>query len=195
MHNLHSANATPTASTVAADGAPTPLDVTTYYLEMTAPTDLRPRPRPDANFTVQECQVKQFAVNRFLYQFVGDRWQWWDMLTWSDAQWQSYAESAQLRTWIGYVQGSPAGYYELQRQADQSVKIAYFGLAPQFIGQGYGGYFLSHAIQSAWDWGTERVWVHTCTLDHPHALANYQARGFRLYRQETRRTTPRDRPA
>lgn len=66
------------------------------------------------------------------------------------------------------------------------MEIAYFGLAPRFIGEGIGGYFLSHAITSAWSWdGTKRVWVHTCTLDHPGALPNYQARGMTIYHVES----------
>jgi len=50
---------------------------------------------------------------------------------------------------------------------------------------GFGGYLLTHAIRSAWDSGATRVWVHTCTLDHPSALANYVARGMKVYRTET----------
>ena len=66
------------------------------------------------------------------------------------------------------------------------VEIAYFGLAPRFIGKGFGGYLLSHAIKSAWAWeGTRRVWVHTCTLDHPTALQNYKARGLEVYKVGT----------
>jgi len=65
------------------------------------------------------------------------------------------------------------------------VEILYFGLAEAFFGQGFGGPLLTHALQSAWAWpGTTKVWVHTCSLDHPSALANYQARGLRIYREE-----------
>jgi len=101
-------------------------------------------------------------------------------------QWKEFAENENLRTWVAYYKGSPAGYYELQQQDDGDVEIAYFGLAPKFIGKGFGGYLLSQAIESAWDWkGTKRVWVHTCTLDHPSALQNYKARGLEVYRVET----------
>ena len=98
----------------------------------------------------------------------------------------TFAENENLRTWVGYYKGSPAGYYELQQQDGGDVEIAYFGLAPRFIGKGFGGYLLSHAIKSAWNWeGTRRVWVHTCTLDHPTALQNYKARGLEVYKVET----------
>jgi GNAT superfamily N-acetyltransferase len=160
-------------------------EITTYYLEMASPDALTEK--PDAGgLTVSECEIPQFQVNRFMYRFVGESWQWTERLSWSDQQWQAYVNDDKLRTWVAYCQGSLAGYYELQSQAGGDVEIAYFGLAESFIGRGFGGYLLYHAIQSAWDWGdTGRVWVHTCSLDHPGALGNYRARGMSLYRTET----------
>ena len=134
---------------------------------------------------IVESEIKQFQFNRFLYQLVGEAWQWTDKLSWSDEQWTAYAENDNLRTWVAYLRGSPAGYYELQQQDGGDLEIAYFGLAHKFIGQGFGGYLLSQAIKSAWEWrGTKRVWVHTCSLDHPSALQNYKARGMEVYRVE-----------
>jgi N-acetylglutamate synthase-like GNAT family acetyltransferase len=72
----------------------------------------------------------------------------------------------------------------LEKQSE-SVEIAYFGLLPQFIGQGIGGHLLTHAIEKAWQMQAQRVWVYTCTLDHLGALSNYIARGFRVFKQET----------
>ena len=90
-----------------------------------------------------------------------------------------------LRLWVGHFKGSPAGYFELQNVAGD-IQIAYFGLAQPFIGKGLGGALLSKAIREAWDWGAKRVWVHTCSLDHPFALKNYQARGLKIYKKETK---------
>ncbi|MEB3358818.1 MAG: GNAT family N-acetyltransferase [Synechococcales bacterium] len=159
--------------------------VITHYLEMHSSAELQAKANGDPDFSVTECQIKQYPVNQFLYRFVGAAWQWTDKLVWTDDQWRAYAEAENLRTWIAYKLGSPAGYYELRWEGDRQVELAYFGLAERFIGQGHGGYLLSHAIQSAWDWGAQRVWVHTCSQDHPHALGNYQARGFKIYRVET----------
>lgn len=159
--------------------------ITTYYLEMKSPLALKSKKDP-GGLDTRECEIKQFEFNRFLYQLVGTAWQWLDKLSWTEEQWRDYAENDNLRTWVAYFRGSPAGYFELQQQAGGDVEIAYFGLAPKFIGQGFGSYLLSHAIESAWAWaGTERVWVHTCTLDHPSALQNYEARGMKIYRIET----------
>lgn len=160
-------------------------EVTTYYLEMRSPGDISAKNRSE-ELCICECEIKQFQFNRFLYQLIGGPWQWLDKLSWSDDEWIEYAENDNLRTWVAYHKGSPAGYYDLQQQEGGNVEISYFGLAPRFIGMGFGGYLLSQAIKSAWEWqGTKRVWVHTCTLDHPGALENYKARGMTVYHEET----------
>ena len=159
--------------------------VTTYYLEMLSPAELRKTPAPQG-MTVSESRIPQFQVNRFLYQFVGEAWHWTDRSAWSEETWRALVESESHRTWIAMYQGAIAGYYELERQPGTGVEILYFGLASAFIGQAFGGYLLTHAVESAWSWGdVGRVWVHTCSLDHPGALANYEARGFRCFKRET----------
>ena len=84
-----------------------------------------------------------------------------------------------------YTRKLVEGYFELKAHEDDSIEIAYFGLLPEFIGRGWGKYLLTRAVQSAWQLGPRRVWLHTCTLDHPAALPNYLKRGFRPVRQET----------
>mgnify|MGYP001156712533 FL=1 len=159
--------------------------VTIYYLAMNSPDALNEK-QESQGLQVTECVVKQYALNRFLYEWVGGPWNWTDKLSWTNEQWQQYAEAENLRTWVAYSQGSPAGYYELQEAEGGHVELSYFGLASKFIGQGFGGYLLSHAIKTAWNLGgTKRVGVNTCSLDHPSALRNYQARGFELYRTTT----------
>ena len=160
------------------------IGITTHYLEMHSVDELNVKSKPD-NLEIVESEIKEFRFNRYLYQLVGETWNWVDKLSLSDKEWEKYAEDENLRTWIALSKGSIAGYYELQKQANENVEITYFGLAPKFIGKGFGGYLLTHAITSAWQWGsTKRVWVHTCTLDHESALQNYKARGFSVYKTE-----------
>jgi GNAT superfamily N-acetyltransferase len=154
-------------------------------MEMKSVSDLNPKEGTEGMQLV-ECEFKQWQYNKFLYQFVGEPWEWIDRLKWSAEQWKEYAEDDNLRTWVAYVQGSPAGYFELQRQDGGDVEIVLFGLAKSFIGRGLGGDFLSRALDVAWSWeGTARVWLHTCTLDHRNALKNYEARGMTVYRVDT----------
>jgi GNAT superfamily N-acetyltransferase len=158
--------------------------ITIHYLEMLDPGELQSRYCQDPDFWIKECLVKQYPLNRFLYEFVGKQWHWIDKRYWSDETWREYVEDKDLRTWVAYQGGSPAGYYELQRHEAGDIEIMYIGLCPAFIGKGYGGHLVSHAIQSAWDWGAKRVRVHTCSLDHKSALSIYQATGFKIYKTE-----------
>ncbi len=159
--------------------------VTTYYLEITDPAQVSPPATNTSPLTVQWAEIPCPPLNRFLYTTVGAAWQWTDRLSWTDAQWLAYLDRPALRTWLGYVAGTPVGYFELEHQRAANVEIKSFGLLPQFIGQGLGGHLLTAAIEQAWCLGATRVWLHTCSLDGPAALRNYQARGFRVYHEET----------
>jgi GNAT superfamily N-acetyltransferase len=158
--------------------------IITSYLEMTNPSDLRPSQAAGPEFSIQQAKIVCPELNRFLYTAVGGDWYWMDRLSWTYRQWLDYLDRPELETWIGYVEGTPAGYFELEQQAEGSVEIAYFGLLPRFIGKGFGGPLLTRAIERAWQRGAARVWVHTCTLDGPTALSNYRARGLRVYKEE-----------
>jgi len=158
--------------------------ITTTYLEMTDAAQLRAKTCGDPRFRILEATVKQWRFNRFLYEFIGEAWEWRAKLSWRDEQWRLYVEDAGLRTFVAYYDGALAGYFELSAR-DRDIEIAYFGLAPHFIGRGLGGPLLTRALEEAWALKPKRVWVHTCTLDHDAALANYRARGMVVYKTVT----------
>jgi GNAT superfamily N-acetyltransferase len=158
--------------------------ITTTYLEMTDRCDFRPSGPSAIPFLLMQTEVPCPEFSQFLYGAVGARWRWRGRLAWDYAQWQAWLDRPALETWVGYVSGTPAGYFELEQQESDAVEIVHFGLMPRFIGKGMGGPLLTATIKRAWDMGAKRVWVHTCTKDHPHAVRNYQARGFRVYRTE-----------
>jgi GNAT superfamily N-acetyltransferase len=160
-------------------------DVTIYYLEMDDVSQYRPVQRDAPLFDLRRVSPPLPEYNRFLYACVGHNWFWTDKLNWSYEQWRAYADRDELETWVAYVEGTPAGYFELERRAEDRIEIAYFGLTPPFVGKGLGGALLGRAIERAWVMGANRVSVNTCTLDHPSALTNYLNRGFKLQRQET----------
>jgi ribosomal protein S18 acetylase RimI-like enzyme len=200
------------------------LIVTTWYLEMLDPSWLRPAARRATAEGAEGLQVVQAEVpspelSRFLYTAVGGDWWWTNRLGWTYDRWLTHLDRPALQTWVGYVSGTPAGYFELELKAREAegaggevaesrgsdgggadVEIVQFGLLPQFVGRGLGGALLAAAAERAWAMGggterVRRVWLHTCTLDGPHALANYRARGFRVCRSETRpRTFPQTTP-
>lgn len=168
--------------------------VTTTYLEMTNRAKLRPAGEPDVAYLPVRVEIPCPELNRFLYTAVGARWWWYLRLTSDRARWLAYLDRPELETWIAYASGMPAGYFELERQQRGDVELASFGLLSAFIGKGLGAALLTDAIRRAWDMGAERVWVHTCTLDHPRALPNYQARGFEVFHTEEKLETLPDQP-
>ena len=162
----------------------------TTYLEMRSLADLR---RSGMEFGARRWEIKaknkDWRFNRDMYFAVGEKWKWIDKQPWTDERWKEYAIDPNLQTFAGYYDATLAGYYELHWDAEpdrrnHAVEIAYLGLLPEFIGRGLGGALLTSAIENAWMWSPSRVWVHTCYWDHPSALANYQARGFRISKVE-----------
>lgn len=168
--------------------------VTTWFLELRARDALRRAPVPQPAPQILRAALPSPALNRFLYTSVGGAWHWHDRLAWDWARWMQWLDRPALQTWVMYVEGTPAGYFELEKQADDDVELAYFGIAPAFLGRKLGGHLLTVAIEQAWAMSAQRVWVHTCSLDHPAALANYRARGMMLYREETAQKEVPDAP-
>jgi GNAT superfamily N-acetyltransferase len=164
--------------------------VTTWYLQMHAPSELKRARVPSPEPLILRAQAPLPMLNRFLYTAVGGHWHWRDRLPWTYARWMEWLDRPELQTWVLYHRGTPAGYVELEKQQGDDVEIAYFGLMKEFIGHGLGGHLLTVAIDRAWEMGAQRVWVHTCSLDADAALANYQARGLRLYKEEVRDVEP-----
>ena len=156
---------------------------TIYYLEMLDPQALLPKEVPNG-FEVSMVCPPSPALNRWFYETVGKEWGWTDRLVWSDEDWSRYVHRPVLQTWVGKHHGQTAGYFELERQSGDNVELAYFGLLRDFVDRGLGGPFLTAAVQRAWQIpDARRVWVHTCTEDHPAALSNYRRRGFQMYKE------------
>lgn len=157
---------------------------TVFHLEMLERSAFQPsRIRPGLEADVVDPPNPE--INRRYYRSVGSPWRWTDRLSWSLEDWQNYANRDSLKTFVGRLDGLEIGYFELEIQDSGNLEIVYFGLLPDHIGKGLGGPFLSAAVEQAWNLPrTTRVWVHTCTQDHKHALENYQARGFKVFKTE-----------
>ncbi len=157
--------------------------ITTWYLEMTASDQLRPA-RPVAGFEVERIQPPDPELSARMYDAVGEPWQWTDRLGWDVDRWRAHLEPPHVETWLGRLDGEPAGYAELVRQ-DGEVEVASFGVLPGFPGRGLGGALLACVTADAWERSARRVWLHTCSLDSPAALPSYERRGFRRYDEVT----------
>lgn len=167
----------------------------TFYLEMNRPSQLRPFRLEQDALTFQKIEAPNPDFCRFLYATVGEAWWWVDRLNWDFSQWQRHLNRPDIETWVGYLSGAPYGYCELEKENPDSIFIAYFGLLPSCFGKGLGKHLLTETMLRAWALDPVRVWVHTCTLDHPHALNNYLKRGFTHYKtEEGYRDLPDDPP-
>ena len=161
-----------------------PVRVTRTYLELASPADHLPAETPVPQPSVERIAECPASFFRYLYAEVGRAHHWVDRLSWTDEQVRRHLADPTVSIWLLSRHAAPAGYFELKRHDDESVEIAYFGLLPEFTGRGWGKYLLTRAVREAWGAGAVRVWLHTCTLDHPAALPNYLKRGFRPVREE-----------
>jgi len=163
---------------------------TRTYLELTNPASFRPRKVDGGGVRVLQSDPCPPALFRYLYAEVGRDYHWIDRLPWTDAQVQSYLADPGVSVWLLTVAGTLGGYFELRRDAptgdddNASTEIAYFGLLPGFTGRGLGAHLLTEAVETAWAGGAQRIWLHTCSLDHPAAIANYIKRGFTVFKRE-----------
>jgi ribosomal protein S18 acetylase RimI-like enzyme len=169
---------------------------TSYTLEMRHPDELRPKRVELPGLRVERMVVPVPEFNKFLHTVVGAHHRWGGRGGWSAEDWIAYASRDELETWVAYLEGSPVGYVEMERGPAGDVQIWCFGLLPTFIGQGLGGHLLTVAVQHAWaslkegGMGATKVWLRTCSHDHPHALKNYFARGFQIAKQQRTPANP-----
>lgn len=161
------------------------LEIVTTYLEMLSPCRHAMPSLNRIDLKVVEAKRITASFYRYLYETVGEPWLWWERRAMDDATLLSILRSDQVEVHVLYVDGSPAGFAELDRRRGDDVELAYFGLVPEFLGQGLGPWFMQRALDLAWTSETTRVWVHTCSLDHPRALLVYQRMGFQPYDEQT----------
>jgi GNAT superfamily N-acetyltransferase len=157
--------------------------VTRTWLELRRPGDLRGSDALPADITIARERCSP-ALYRRLYADVGGSYHWRDRNAWTDDALSGHLARPEVSIWVLRAAGQPAGYFELVRHEDDSVEIAYFGLSASLHGRGLGRALLVRAVHEAWTLGS-RVWLNTCTLDHPAALPNYLARGFRPFHIDT----------
>jgi GNAT superfamily N-acetyltransferase len=159
-------------------------------LEMTSPDQLREARPPPQPIELREVRPDEAAFCRETWTRIGAPYGWTRRTAWSDDEWQARLAPPEVQAWLARVGGEVAGYLELEAEGDGVVGITFFGLVPEFIGKGYGGAFLTEATQLAWSLTspdgvpTNRVWLQTSSVDHPNALPNYEARGYRVFRRE-----------
>ena len=154
------------------------------FLELKNIKNLKSNPIKQNKFVIKKIEPN-FQLNKFFYKQVGKNHRWIDRLSWTDEKWINFISNQNLETYIISVSNDLAGFFELLHNPElEETEISYFGLLEDYIGKGIGGYALSEAIKKSFEKDIKRVWLHTCTLDHPNALKNYIARGMTVFKRE-----------
>ena len=163
------------------------MQATRTYLHLTRPDQFQAAFGDFPGLKIERVASPTAELYRDCYRTVGEAYHWRDRWDWTDPEIRAHLAQPEITLHVATRNGTLVGWYELRRVLDDgSAEIAYFGLAPGAIGQGLGKHLLTCAVRDAWALRPRpsRVWLHTCTLDHPHALPNYRARGFVPYKTE-----------
>ena len=161
-------------------------EVQRNYLEINSIQDLNKVVEPNEDYSLNLLEPINFQLNKFFYKNIGKNHKWIDRLVWTEAQWSDYVSNKNVETYILKFKDDLAGFFELIfHNENKEVEIAYFGLLEEFQNKKLGSYLLSQAIQKSFKKTTNRVWVHTCSLDHKNALNNYIARGMKIFKTES----------
>ena len=160
--------------------------VTRSYLEINSLKDLNEGSNPSNEYYLNLLEPIDFQLNKFFYKNIGNKYNWVDRLTWTEKQWINYVSSENLKTYVLKHKNDLVGFFELiYHQDKKEVEIAYLGILEDYHNKKLGSYILSEAIKESFKNKIDRVWVHTCTLDHRNALKNYITRGMKIFKTET----------
>ena len=156
------------------------------YLEIQSLDDLIESKNPSDEFLIKLINPANFQLNKFFYKNIGKKHSWVDRLVWTDKQWIDYTIDKKVKTYVLKKKQDLVGYYELILHTDQNeTEIAYFGILEEYQNQKLGSFLLTSAIKNSFSSNPNRVWVHTCSLDHRNALNNYISRGMKIFKKET----------
>ena len=161
-------------------------EVKRNYLEINSLHDLKEGIKPSEDYSLSLIDPINFQLNKFFYKNIGKKHHWVDRLVWTDKQWIKYTEDEKVKTFVLKKKDDLVGYYELILHLHQNeTEIAYFGILEEYQNKKLGSFLLSSAIKNSFMSKPNRVWVHTCSLDHKNALNNYISRGMKIFKKET----------
>ena len=160
-------------------------EVKRSYLEITSLKDLQESEQPSEGYIVNLIEPTDFQLNKFFYKNIGKNHKWIDRLIWSEEQWIKYVSSKNVKTFVLKNNKDLVGFFELIIHFEKKeVEIAYFGILEEYQNKKLGSFLLSDAIKKSFHENVERVWLHTCSLDHKNALNNYLSRGMKIFKSE-----------
>ncbi|WP_336959637.1 GNAT family N-acetyltransferase [Sphingobium aquiterrae] len=145
----------------------------------------RPAPIPSAPLRLVRWKAPTLDAYRTLFRRVGEEWLWFSRLVLPDAQVEAIIHDPAVEIYaVCDPKGIEVGLLELDFRSLPDCELAFCGLVSGLTGKGFGRWLLAQANALAWRKGVGRFWVHTCTLDHPAAIAAYRRAGFIPYARE-----------
>ena len=160
-------------------------EVERNYLEINSINDLKEGINPSDNYRLILLDPINFQLNKFFYKNIGKNHKWVDRLSWSEEKWINYVSSEMVKTYVFKFKDDLVGFFELIFHPEKNeTEIAYFGILEEYQNKKLGSYLLSEAIKKSFENKVNRVWVHTCSLDHKNALRNYVSRGMKIFKTE-----------
>jgi len=161
-------------------------EVKRNYLEISSLNELKEGNKPTNDYSLNLIDPVDFQLNKFFYKSIGKKHKWIDRLSWSEEKWINYVSSKNVNTYVLKYKDDLVGFFELiLHEENKEIEIAYFGILEEYQNKKLGSFLLSEAIrESLHIKGVERVWLHTCSLDHKNALNNYLARGMKIFKTE-----------
>jgi len=160
-------------------------EVKRSYLEINSLEDLKENNQSTDSYSLNLLDPINFQLNKFFYKNIGKKHRWIDRLVWAESQWIDYVSNNKVKTYIFKYKEELVGFFELIFHFEKKeVEIAYFGILEEFQNKKLGSYLLTQAIKKSFVGNINRVWVHTCSLDHKNALNNYIARGMKIFKTE-----------
>ena len=160
-------------------------EVKRNYLEINSLKDLIEEKKPSEDYSISLIDPMNFQLNKFFYKTIGKNHKWIDRLTWSEEKWIKYVSNKNVRTYVFKLRDDLVGFFELIFHPENNeTEIAYFGILEEYQNKKLGSYLLSEAIKKSFKNNINRVWVHTCSLDHKNALNNYISRGMKIFKTE-----------
>ena len=155
------------------------------FLEMREPPAA---PVPASNLALRRIERSEPDAYRALFRRVGAPWLWFSRLILEDSKLTAILHDPAVELYaVEDSSGGDVGMVELDFREAGECELAFIGLVPELAGKGYGRWLLAQAVALAWRDGVSRVHVHTCSLDHPAALAAYRRAGFTPYKRSVER--------
>ena len=152
-------------------------------LEMFTRPQLRPAP---AELQLSLRHVERPALDWFrqLFRNVGEDWLWFSRLAMPDAELAAIIHDPRIEVSVLTAGTEEVGLLELDFRVADECEISFFGVTAKYIGTGAARWLMNEALARAWSRPVRRVWIHTCTFDHPAALSFYTRTGFQPFARQ-----------